>query len=91
MNSVAWGDAPPTDPSSQILKTHVEKVVVEALQCDELKLYWLSLQDYQTDVTELSFVLTLLLIFLMCVFKKKRKFMQHLLNAKEVHTTFIHC
>ncbi len=69
----------------------MEKVVVEALQCDELKLYWLSLQNHQTDVTEYSFVLTLLLFFLMCVFFLQRKFMQHLLNAKEVHTTFIHC
>jgi hypothetical protein len=58
----------------------VEKVVVEALQCDELKLYWLSLQDYQTDVTELSFVLSLLLFFLMCVF-----------YIKEVRATFAQC
>lgn len=81
MNSVARGDAPPTHLSSQILKTHVEKVVVEALQCDELKLYWLSLQDYQTDVTELSFVLTLLLFF----------FNVRFFFTKEVHATFAQC
>jgi hypothetical protein len=91
MNSVAWGDAPPPTHQVKFSRPMWKKVVVEALQCHELKFYWLSRQDYQTDVAELSLVLTLLLFFLIFFFLKGsscnicsmlRKFIQHLFTAK---------